>query len=31
MERLDAGEVDTLTFIGLYTWNKEECPYEAIE
>lgn len=36
MERLDTVEVDTLkdfdlAFIGLYTWNKEEVPYEAKE
>ena len=36
MERLDTVEVDTLkeydlAFIGLYTWNKEELPYEAKE
>lgn len=36
MERLDTVEVDTLkeydlAFIGLYTWNKDEVPYEAKE
>ncbi|KQU20906.1 hypothetical protein ASG65_22630 [Bacillus sp. Leaf13] len=36
MERLDTVEVDTLkdfdlAFIGLYTWNKEDLPYEANE
>ncbi|WP_285767168.1 flavodoxin domain-containing protein [Peribacillus sp. SI8-4] len=36
MERLDTVEVDTLkdfdlSFIGLYTWDQEELPYEANE
>ncbi|MEJ9231558.1 flavodoxin domain-containing protein [Peribacillus butanolivorans] len=36
MERLDTVEVDILkdfdlAFIGLYTWNKEDLPYEANE
>ncbi|MBK5502543.1 flavodoxin domain-containing protein [Peribacillus sp. R9-11] len=36
MERLDTVEVDTLkdfdlAIIGLYTWNKEDLPYEANE
>ncbi|MGE7758654.1 flavodoxin domain-containing protein [Peribacillus sp. NPDC097895] len=36
MERLDTVEVDTLkdfdlAFIGLYTWNHEDLPYEANE
>ncbi|WP_051404831.1 flavodoxin domain-containing protein [Bacillus cihuensis] len=36
MERLDRLETDTLkdydlVFIGSYTWNKDELPYEAIE
>ncbi|MFD9625298.1 flavodoxin domain-containing protein [Peribacillus muralis] len=36
MERLDTVEVDTLkdfdlAFIGLYTWNQDDLPYEAHE